>query len=245
LFYKKENNYMDYRIITGQICPYCNCETELVKAPDIYGPDTKIRGMFYRCVKNHDHYVGTYHFNFNRSLGRVADKELRKWKMKGHDAFDLLWKGESRKFNSRPEAYKWLAEKMGLEIEYTHFGMFDIDQCRKAINYCEKLSSGEDTVQKEQQVKKNNKNIKWLKKLFKKREPDPLRKYRRVIRWCGYSKDGDNQFSKSTRMGQNTIYLSSDQVMLKVYANGYGEAEYLRAPFDKMALKKFIKQNEY
>ena len=95
---------MDYKVITGQVCPYCHCETEYVNATDIYGPNTSVSGMFYRCTKNHDHYVGTYNSDINRALGRLADKELRKWKMKGHATFDPLWKSESRKFNTRPEA---------------------------------------------------------------------------------------------------------------------------------------------
>lgn len=31
------------------------------------------------------------------------------------------------------EAYRWLSEKMGTPIEFTHIGMFDVDQCRKVV----------------------------------------------------------------------------------------------------------------
>lgn len=33
----------------------------------------------------------------------------------------------------RNEAYRWLSEKMGTPIEFTHIGMFDVDQCRKVV----------------------------------------------------------------------------------------------------------------
>jgi len=235
----------NYKILTGQICPYCNCETELVKAQDIYGEDTTFKGMFYRCIKNHDHYVGTYPYSFKRSLGRVADKKLRRCKMNGHKAFDPLWKDESPIFKSRQEAYKWLAEKMDIEIEYTHFGMFDLDQCRKAIDFCNKLRLGEDSIQDKQETDEESKAVKWFEKLFEKKQPDPLKKYRRTIRRCGYKKNGNDSYYKDTRMGQNIIWLSSSDVMIKVYGNGYGESEYLKAPFDTTTLKKFIKRNEY
>ena len=47
-------------IIKDEICPYCNYKTELVSDKEIYGPDSEYGGMYYRCTKNKDHYVGTY-----------------------------------------------------------------------------------------------------------------------------------------------------------------------------------------
>ena len=98
-------------IITGKICPYCNCSTELVLGDIIYPhkvliiPRPKyLDKCYYRCVENVDHYVGTYSDN-KTSLGRLADNELRIWKNKGHNVFDPLWR-DKKAFKSQREAYK-------------------------------------------------------------------------------------------------------------------------------------------
>jgi len=76
-------------------------------------------------------YVGV-HKGSDKPLGRLANSELRNWKKAAHAAFDPLWKyGPYR--GRRNEAYRWLSEKMGTPIEFTHIGMFDVDQCRKVV----------------------------------------------------------------------------------------------------------------
>jgi hypothetical protein len=126
------------KILKGEICPYCNCKTELVSDKAIYGEGSNYGGMYYQCELVKDHYVGTYSDNIT-SLGRIADRELRKLKMQGHKAFDPLWKSAPKYFSSRPKAYHWLSKKMGIEISETHFGMFDNQQCKDAVQYCQSL----------------------------------------------------------------------------------------------------------
>ena len=140
--YKVAVNHDFEKIIKGRLCPYCNCDTELVIGDLIYyqiineQPRPKyLDKYYYRCIENKDHYVGTYSDNFT-SLGRIANSELRKLKSKGHQVFDPLWK-QKIKFNSQKQAYEWLSEKMNLPQELTHFGMFTNDECIKAINICE------------------------------------------------------------------------------------------------------------
>ena len=94
---------------------------------------------YYVCANNKDHYVGTYKDNVT-ALGRLADAELRSFKSQGHDSFDPLWK-ERKIFKSRKKAYEWLSEEMSLPIEFTHFGMFSVAQCIKAIEKCKELSN--------------------------------------------------------------------------------------------------------
>ncbi|MDO4762954.1 MAG: zinc-finger-containing protein [Flavobacteriaceae bacterium] len=134
---------MDERVINGKICPYCDCETKLVRGDYIY-PIVKngvrpkyVDKFYYVCILNKNHYVGTYGDN-KRSLGRVADFELRKLKNQGHNIFDPLWKDEDY-FKSRKEAYEWLSKKMKLPLELTHFGMFNNEQCKMAVKYCNEL----------------------------------------------------------------------------------------------------------
>jgi hypothetical protein len=128
------------KILAGQICPYCNCETILVSDKDIYGANSTYGGMYFRCINNPDHYVGTYKKD-KRSLGRLADNELRTWKMKGHEAFDPLWKSDNKIFSNQNLAYKWLSNAMQLDLKYTHFGMFTIEQCQYAISLCNNLKA--------------------------------------------------------------------------------------------------------
>lgn len=99
----------------------------------------KSYGMIYLCEKC-DAYVGTHKMGKNkgRALGRLANKELRQWKQKAHSKFDSLWK-MSRKKNARTNAYAWLGREMNLRPSRTHIGMFNVDQCRKAIELCDAL----------------------------------------------------------------------------------------------------------
>ena len=127
-----EGDISKKEVLSGKRCPYCNCATELVSDKEIYGPNSTYGGKYYRCIKNHDQYVGCYS-GTERALGRVADKTLRDLKHKGHEIFDPLWKGKPKTFTSRQKAYNWLSKQMGIERDLTHFGMFDETQCRMAI----------------------------------------------------------------------------------------------------------------
>ena len=115
----------------GLVCPYCNCGTELVTDKDIYGPQSNYGGMFYRCLNNKDHYVGTHSDN-KTSLGRLADKELRPWKSLGHSLQRIAL--DQNIFCRTQQVYNWLSHRMELDRNLTHFGMFDIPKCKKAIS---------------------------------------------------------------------------------------------------------------
>lgn len=137
------------RIIKGEVCPYCNCDTKLVSGEIVYPeklnevPRPKyLDKMFYQCSNDPNHYVGTYKDNLT-SLGRVANTELRRLKNKGHNTFDPLWKSKTQ-FKTQKDAYQWLSEKMELPLEYTHLGMFTNEQCIAAINFCNQLLNEEN-----------------------------------------------------------------------------------------------------
>lgn len=109
------------------ICDYCGRKAELVDSKVIYGTSY---GMMYLC-RHCNAYVGC-HKGTDRPLGRFADAELRYWKKAAHAVFDPLWR-QGRFRGQRKAAYEWLAEQMGLPVEQTHIGMFDIAQCKQAI----------------------------------------------------------------------------------------------------------------
>jgi hypothetical protein len=76
------------------------------------------------------------HRGTNKPLGRLANAELRRMKCLAHASFDKLWRGKSA--FTRRAAYEWLAEEMGLPVEQTHIGMFDVEQCNKCIDICKR-----------------------------------------------------------------------------------------------------------
>ena len=140
-------NANESHVLEGKVCWYCNSETELVTDKEIYGPNSTYGGMYYRCTINADHYVGTYS-DEERSLGRVANRELRQWKRKGHEVFDPLWNTKNSVFKTQRQAYKWLSEAMELPLNRTHFGMFTKEDCEKAIELTGRLrtKSGSDEI---------------------------------------------------------------------------------------------------
>ena len=115
-----------YPELAGLVCPYCGKKTELIDSAEIY--HGKSFGWMYIC-RACDAYVGCK-TGTKESLGRLANAELRRYKQKAHDVFDLIWKDNHK---NRTEAYAWLSQELGVDIDFTHMGMFDVDQCKKVI----------------------------------------------------------------------------------------------------------------
>lgn len=126
----------DTEITSGKICHYCNVPTEYVDSSIIYG---KSYGMIYHCPQCRS-YVGVHKDSPEISLGRVANYELREMKKRAHFYFDQLWKkaieeGRSKK-KARGAAYKWLADKIGVDRDQCHIGFFDQEYCQRVIDAC-------------------------------------------------------------------------------------------------------------
>ena len=116
------------------VCPYCGNKSNLVSGNDIYPHRLDLGKLnFYMC-KPCDAYVGT-HKGTIIPLGRLANKELRAWKRKAHDAFDPIWKSKDM---GRRQAYYWLADKLDIPKNDCHIGDFDTDTCRKVVDICSK-----------------------------------------------------------------------------------------------------------
>lgn len=115
------------------ICPYCGKRAEFVDSAEVY--HGRSYGMIYLC-RPCDAYVGCHGNGKGDSpKGRLANAELRRWKIAAHNAFDPLWRfGPFR--GRRNIAYAWLAEQMGLPKEKTHIGMFDVAECQQVIQIC-------------------------------------------------------------------------------------------------------------
>jgi hypothetical protein len=132
------------------VCPYCGSGTKLVLGKAIYAdrwPNLADK-PFWACDRypTCDAYVGC-HPGTETPLGRLANKELRQWKLKAHNAFDPLWQaklarrrqeqGHYPKARARGSGYKWLAAQLGVPVDQCHIGMFDVDTCKRVVALCE------------------------------------------------------------------------------------------------------------
>jgi len=122
-------------IYSAKICPYCKSRTRITTETEIYGREYKKRAVI--CCKNFplcDSYVGTH--DDGTTLGRLANKELRMWKKRAHDEFDKLWKTGNY---DRDEAYENLSDEIGIDLEYTHIGFFNVETCKKVIHWAKSI----------------------------------------------------------------------------------------------------------
>jgi hypothetical protein len=115
------------------ICPYCEGEAALVDSEVInVRPSRKI----YLC-RPCDAYVGV-HKSDDSPLGTPANFPLRKQRIRVHGVFDPLWQegvavGYGSKRRARSVCYRWLALKLGIQVEDCHVGQFDAAMCRLAL----------------------------------------------------------------------------------------------------------------
>jgi len=113
-------------------CPYCSRPSRRVTGVDLYPHRADLADkFFYRCLPC-DAMVGC-HPGTDKSLGRLANAELRHWKMRAHAAFDPHWKNGEM---SRKAAYKRLADRLGISEEVCHIGMMDVAMCQRVVRLC-------------------------------------------------------------------------------------------------------------
>lgn len=124
------------------ICRYCGGVIKLIPAKMVYGESTRRLGMegeyLYQC-QNCNARVGC-HKGTTRPLGNVANEVLRLKRMEAHRVFDALWKSGRM---TRTGAYRWLAGELHLRPDRAHIGGFEMDQCQKVIELCEKTNNEE------------------------------------------------------------------------------------------------------
>ena len=127
-------------------CPYCGAMSEIVRGDVIYPHRPDLAALcFHRCSPC-DAYVGSHkagafvyvggkrvESDGTLPLGRLANAELRAAKRAAHDAFDPIWR-ETKV--TRRGAYLWLSQALGLHLEATHIGEFDVSQCKAVVAAC-------------------------------------------------------------------------------------------------------------
>jgi hypothetical protein len=110
-------------------CNLCHAPARLHTGTEMYPhrPDlADVRA--WKCT-NCDGRVGC-HPGTDEPLGTLATEPLRKARNAAHRAFDPIWKELGF---TRPRAYNWLARAMGLTVERTHIGEFNISQCGRVV----------------------------------------------------------------------------------------------------------------
>lgn len=124
-------------------CPYCGAPSFFLQnsACIYHGNDY---GPVYICPPCQA-WVGC-HPGTTRPLGRLADAELRKAKIRTHDEFDRTWRAlfERRRRSdpkyshrrARGSRYKRLAELLGITQQDCHIGIFDVQQCMQVVDLC-------------------------------------------------------------------------------------------------------------
>lgn len=114
-------------------CPYCSGPSRFLasSAPLYHGRDY---GPVYICEPC-GAWVGC-HRGTDRPLGRLANAELRRAKVQAHEAFDPLWKRGDKLPRARGEAYRRLAELLGIEPTQCHIGMLDVEDCMRVVEAC-------------------------------------------------------------------------------------------------------------
>ena len=126
-WYKSKRNPAQ-TVCAAPICPYCKQPAKLVDSATVY--NGRSYGMIWDC-RPCDAYVGVHKDSLTyEPLGRLANAELRVWKMKAHAAFNPLWESGTM---SRSEAYALMQKLMGMTADEAHIGKFDVPECKKLI----------------------------------------------------------------------------------------------------------------
>lgn len=124
------------------VCQYCNNPAVLTSSSEVYREDY---GPIWLC-RPCGAWVGVHsNSKTNKPKGSLANAELRGWRKKAHAAFDPTWRRAARRGRgipyARTEAYKQLAEALGIPVSRCHIGEFDIDTCKRAISACRKAKT--------------------------------------------------------------------------------------------------------
>ncbi|MEM6363320.1 MAG: viroplasmin family protein [Planctomycetota bacterium] len=110
------------------MCGMCDIQSEVVDGSAIYPNRPEFhRKWFYQCPRCKAR-VGCH--PDGRSLGTLAGSELRRARIRAHEAFDSLWKDGHM---SRTKAYAWLAKNLGISRRECHIGQFDETQCESVV----------------------------------------------------------------------------------------------------------------
>ena len=125
------------------LCQHCNQPAKLVGGDAVYPHRPDLYHLNFWLCEPCQAFVGCHpvskHLNGDgkTALGRPANAEVRKARSAVHRYFDPQ---HLEGYWSRREAYERLGQLMKLEPEDCHIGMFDLQQCTKALELVRKPS---------------------------------------------------------------------------------------------------------
>lgn len=119
------------------LCSYCGKPAEFVDGTRLYGRPGEWSSKHFWVCFDCEAWVGChkansrYGFEGNEPLGTLANKWLRKARLRVHGVLDPLWQSKSI---ARTTLYYWLATKLDIPVEECHVGLFDLNRCALAYN---------------------------------------------------------------------------------------------------------------
>lgn len=127
-------------------CPFCRDpqtgepypgSVEIAHHMDIYG---KVYGDWpwvYRC-QYCDARTGMHPYT-DIPLGTLADQKTRIARTQCKKHFEKLWRYNDSPL-TRKQAYRWLADQMGIPVSECHFGWFSAERCYRARDICKRFT---------------------------------------------------------------------------------------------------------
>jgi hypothetical protein len=126
------------------ICLECDRRAKLVSGLLAYPhKPERARDMFWLCDCGA---VVSCHPGTAMANGRPAGAETREWRHRAHQVFDRIWlaragRGSKAASRARENAYRWLAEQLGIPRSEAHMGRFDAATCQRVIDLCREAAS--------------------------------------------------------------------------------------------------------
>lgn len=144
----------NYRV---KLCDVCGAPTELVHSTQVYGRSVGKWDWYILCTNQQCRASVETVEGTSRPRKRMATPLNRRARIDAHRVFDKLWQTKDQ----RNRAYAWLAEKMGMERKDCHIGLFDTEQCQKAIRlilyYKPVIAADKEINNRFERTKKNDK----------------------------------------------------------------------------------------
>jgi len=116
------------------VCQYCKREAQKVGGKEIYPHRRDLYEKLFWLCQPCDAYAGHIHDNV-----MLANKDLRQARKIAHENFDMLW--ISKKYQ-RKILYKMLANYMKLDKDNCHIALFNIEQCKKVLEFVSEITKG-------------------------------------------------------------------------------------------------------
>ncbi|MEQ1964379.1 zinc-finger-containing protein [Xenorhabdus khoisanae] len=116
-------------------CRYCCNDVTIAHHTEVFGRILNSKWPWLYLCTSCGARVGM-HPETNIPLGTLADYPTRLARMSGKREFEEMRRERDL---ARPDAYRWLARRLGIQFRQCHFGWFDTDMCEKAANICRRF----------------------------------------------------------------------------------------------------------